>query len=102
MKITPRAEQELKYRLKDGEYLEIGLSGGGCAGLYVTLEKTNSRPTEELSFPENGKLKWACKTSKGYLTGGSLDYVDDGLLAKFNIQLPLGTESCGCGASIKI
>jgi len=102
MTITPRAEQELNSRLSDGEYLEIGLSGGGCAGLTVTLSKTLGKPTEELSFPENGRLKWGCKTSKQYLTGGSLDFVNDGLMAKFDIKLPLGTESCGCGASIKL
>ena len=102
MTITPAAQEKLDNLLSDGEFLEIGLDGGGCAGLTVVLSKTDSKPTEELSFKESGKVRWGCKTSKAYLHGGSLDYVNDGLLAKFDIKLPLGTESCGCGASIKL
>ena len=102
MTITPRAEQELESRLSDGEYLEIGLSGGGCAGLTVTLSKVQWKPIEESSLAVTGRVKWGCETSKRLLKGGSLDYVNDGLMAKFDIKLPLGTESCGCGASIKL
>tara|TARA_B100000029_G_scaffold97908_1_gene88145 strand:- start:282 stop:590 length:309 start_codon:yes stop_codon:yes gene_type:complete len=102
MTITPAAHEQLESRLSDGEFLEIGLNGGGCAGLTIVLTKTLTKPTEELSIPENGKTRWACETSKRLLTGGSLDYVNDGLMATFQIKLPLGTESCGCGASIKL
>ena len=102
MIITQAAKEKLDSLLSDGEYLEIGLSGGGCAGLTVGLSKTHSKPTPELSIPESGKLRWGCKTSKIYLTGGALDWVDDVLHAGFDIKLPLGTESCGCGASIKL
>ena len=102
MTISPAAQEKLESLLLDGEFLEIGLDGGGCAGLTVALSKTHSKPTPELSIPESGKVVWGCKTSKQYLTGGVLDWVDDVLHAGFDLKLPLGTESCGCGASIKL
>lgn len=102
MIITPAAQEKLDNLLSDGEFLEIGLDGSGCAGALVTLSKVRWTPTEESNLAVTGRVKWGCETSKRLLTNGSLDYVDDGLMAKFDIKLPLGTESCGCGASIQL
>ena len=78
MIITDSAQKQLNELLADGECLEIGLKGGGCNGLMITLEKTNSIDTTELSIGD--KTKFADKTSQTYLQGGSLDYEDKGFL----------------------
>ena len=102
MTISPLAHEKLETLLGDGEYLEIALDSGGCAGATVVLSKMNSLPSPELSIPESTKVVWGCNMSKRLLTGGRLDWVDDLLHAGFDLKLPLGTESCGCGASIKL
>ena len=52
------AQKQLNELLADsGECLEIGLKGGGCNGLMITLEKTNSIDTTELSIGEQNQIR---------------------------------------------
>ena len=100
MTITPSAQDQLNYLLEDGECLEIGLKGGGCSGLMITLEKMNSIGTTELSIGDN--TRFADETSQKYLQDGSLDYDDKGFSTTFVVNPSEGTARCGCGDSIAI
>ena len=100
MVITQKAQEQLNELLNSGEYLEIGLKGGGCNGLMITLEKTNSTDTTELSI--GSKTKFADQMSQTYLQGGSLDYEDTGFSKTFVVNPGEGTARCGCGDSIAI
>jgi Fe-S cluster assembly iron-binding protein IscA len=86
--------------LGDGEVLEIGLRGGGCNGLMITLEKMNSTGITELSIGNN--TKFADQISQTYLQGGSLDYEDTGFSKTFVVNPSEGTRRCGCGNSIAL
>jgi Fe-S cluster assembly iron-binding protein IscA len=100
MTITPAAQDQLDAVLSDSEFLEIALSGGGCGGLNIELNLMRGTNSSALSI--NDQVAWGCNLSKALLTGGSLDYARDNLIAKFEVKLPLGIESCGCGASIAL
>ena len=100
MIITDSAQKQLNELLADGECLEIGLKGGGCSGLMITLEKTNSIGTTGLSIGDN--TRFADKMSQKYLQGGSLDYEDKGFSKTFVVNPSEGTARCGCGDSIAI
>ena len=100
MTITPSAQDQLNYLLEDGECLEIGLKGGGCSGLMITLEKMNSIGTTGLSIGDN--TRFADEMSQKYLQGGSLDYEDKGFSKTFMVNPSKGTARCGCGDSIAI
>ena len=100
MIITQKAQDQLNHLLEDGEVLEIGLKGGGCNGLIVTLEKTISTGTTQLSIGEN--TKFADQMSQTYLQGGSLDYEDTGFSKTFVVNPSEGTRRCGCGNSIAL
>ena len=100
MTITPSAQDQLNYLLEEGECLEIGLKGGGCSGLMITLEKMNSIGTTGLSIGDN--TRFADKMSQKYLQGGSLDYEDTGFSKTFVVNPSEGTARCGCGDSIAI
>ena len=100
MIITDSAQKQLNELLADGECLEIGLKGGGCNGLMITLEKTNSTDTTELSIGD--KTKFADQMSQKYLQGGSLDYEDTGFSKTFVVNPSEGTARCGCGDSIAV
>ena len=100
MTITPSAQDQLNYLLEDGECLEIGLKGGGCSGLMITLEKMNSIGITGLSIGDN--TRFADKMSQKYLQGGSLDYEDKGFSKTFVVNPSKGTARCGCGDSIAI
>ena len=100
MIITQKAQDQLNYLLGDGEVLEIGLKGGGCSGLMITLEKMNSTGITELSIGNN--TKFADQISQTYLQGGSLDYEDTGFSKTFVVNPSEGTRRCGCGNSIAL
>lgn len=100
MTITPSAQDQLNYLLEDGECLEIGLKGGGCSGLMITLEKMNSIGTTGLSIGDN--TRFADEMSQKYLQGGSLDYEDKGFSKRFVVNPSESTRRCGCGDSIAI
>ena len=90
MTITPLAQEQLEKLLGSGEVLEIGLKGGGCSGLMITLEKTTSTDTTELSI--GNKTKFADQMSQTYLQGGSLDYKDEGFSKRFVVNPSEGTR----------
>tara|TARA_B100000530_G_scaffold153248_1_gene96246 strand:- start:160 stop:471 length:312 start_codon:yes stop_codon:yes gene_type:complete len=98
--ITQKAQDQLKYLLEDGEVLEIGLRGGGCSGLMITLEKMNSTGITELSIGDT--TRFADQMSQTYLQGGSLDYEDTGFSKTFVVNPSEGTRRCGCGNSIAL
>ena len=100
MIITDSAQKQLNELLADGECLEIGLKGGGCNGLMITLEKMNSIGTTGLSIGDN--TRFADEMSQKYLQGGSLDYEDKGFSKTFVVNPSEGTARCGCGDSIAI
>ena len=102
MTITPEAQRQLDTVLKSGEYLEIGLKGGGCGGATVTMTKEDHKSTDALSIAGTTNVIFADQASKTYLTEGSLDVDNSIFNARFIFKPPLGTESCGCGSSIKI
>tara|TARA_R110002050_G_scaffold19362_1_gene55696 strand:+ start:783 stop:1088 length:306 start_codon:yes stop_codon:yes gene_type:complete len=98
--ITQKAQEQLNELLNSGECLEIGLKGGGCNGLMITLEKMNSTGTTELSIGNN--TRFADKTSQTYLQGGNLDYEDKGFSKRFVVNPSESTRRCGCGDSIAL
>ena len=100
MIVTQKAQDQLKNLLEDGEVLEIGLKGGGCNGLIVTLEKAISTGTTELNIGDN--TRFADQMSQTYLQGGSLDYEDTGFSKTFVVNPSEGTRRCGCGNSIAL
>ena len=100
MVITQKAQEQLNELLNSGECLEIGLRGGGCSGLMITLEKMNSTGTTELSIGDN--TRFADKMAQKYLQGGSLDYEDKGFSKTFVVNPSESTRRCGCGDSIAL
>jgi len=102
VKITQPAAEQLNKLLNPGEYLEIGLVGGGCGGATVTLSRVDSKSTDALNTGETTNVLYADKTAKIYLQGGVIDVDNSVFNARFTFKPPLGTESCGCGASIKL
>ena len=100
MVITERAKDQLNSMLSDGECLEIGLRGGGCNGLLVTLNKVNVSASKELDVADN--VCFADATAKLYLSGGELDYQDEGFSKMFLVNPAEGTAKCGCGNSISL
>lgn len=86
-------------RLADNVFLRMGVKGGGCSGMSYVLEFDSELGPHDKEFLIDG-LKVVCdKKSYLYLSGTTLDYVQQGLQGGFTFVNPNAKSSCGCGTS---
>jgi iron-sulfur cluster assembly protein len=93
--------RELKQAqsLPENVFLRMGVKGGGCSGMSYSLEFDTEMGPHDKEFEIDG-IKIVCdKKSYIYLTGTTLDYVQQGLTGGFTFVNPNAKSSCGCGTS---
>lgn len=104
--LTPRALTELKDLMESqgnpSAALRVWVAGGGCSGLSYGMALDEGQPdTEDELFEQEGVKIVVDPLSLKYMTGSSVDYVDDAMGGGFKIENPNATSSCGCGSSFK-
>jgi len=93
--------KELKRAQNLGEevFLRMGVRGGGCSGMSYALEFDSEKTEHDREFVVDGVKVVVDKKSYLYLTGTTLDYVQQGLTGGFTFVNPNAKSSCGCGTS---
>jgi len=93
--------KELKraQNLGDEVFLRMGVKGGGCSGMSYALEFDTDKTEHDREFDIDGVKVVVDKKSYLYLTGTTLDYVQQGLTGGFTFVNPQAKSSCGCGTS---
>lgn len=87
---------------KDGYFIRVGVSGGGCSGLMYQLTFDNQDQEGDKAFEDNGVKVVVDKKSFLYLIGTTLDY-SGGLNGKgFVFKNPNADRTCGCGESFAV
>lgn len=104
--LTERAASELRDLMvsqeKSHAALRIWVAGGGCSGLSYGMALDENEPEAgDQIFETDGVKVLVDDMSLGYMSGASVDYVDDVLGGGFKIENPNATSSCGCGSSFK-
>ncbi len=104
--LTEKAASELKGLMaqenKADAALRVWVAGGGCSGLSYGMALDDNAPeAEDQVFEQDGVKIFVDPLSLNYMSGSSVDYVDDVLGGGFKIENPNATSSCGCGSSFK-
>jgi iron-sulfur cluster assembly accessory protein len=104
--LTDRAASELTELItsqdKQGSALRVWVAGGGCSGLQYGMALDDSAPEDgDQVFEDHGVKIYVDELSLNYMSGASVDYVDDVLGGGFKIENPNAVSSCGCGSSFK-
>jgi len=87
---------------KDVKFIRLGVKGGGCAGYEYYIEDTTSYINMSDKLENYGKFTVVVdEMSVPFLSGSTLDWVQDGLNEFFKIINPKEESSCGCGVSIQ-
>ena len=102
-KVTNRAFKRLSEinAGNDGKALRIAVEGGGCSVFQYEISLGN--PTEEdLVIEGDGEKVIIDAASLPFLENAIIDYADELIGARFVIENPNATSSCGCGTSFSI
>jgi iron-sulfur cluster assembly protein len=92
----------LAAREKQGEYLRIAISGGGCNGLSYKLRfAAEPRRGDILVRTAGARVLVDSKTAL-YLKGTVLDYSSQLIAGGFKFTNPNAKASCSCGESFSV
>ena len=102
--LTPKAIEMVRSALsetdgEDGEYLRVGVKGGGCAGFQYSLTFTDEVDDDDVLLVTQGVCVVTDTFSGAYLKGTELDYVETLQGAGFKFINPQARRTCGCGSS---
>lgn len=101
--LTPEAVAHAKRLMTrkghEGDYLRVGVKGGGCSGFeYVIKLDANRRETDFENDYDGIKVLVDPKSAE-FLVGTTLAYSSDLLSGGFVFENPNAARSCGCGTS---
>ena len=101
--IQERAEEELNNKLQDGQFLRVGVTPGGCAGLTYSAELGSNLGDDEGVVFQSGKIRVVADVEAvQFLDGLVIDYSDDLLHGGLQFTNQKSKGSCGCGQSFKL
>lgn len=103
-KVTERAFArlaEINATAGESRALRVAVSGGGCSGFQyeITLDDPG---TDDLVLEGQGQKVLVDTVSLPFLADATIDFSDELIGARFVIQNPNATSSCGCGTSFSI
>lgn len=102
-KVTERAFERLAEINADGDtkVLRVAVEGGGCSGFQyeITLGETSDG---DLVLEGGGQKVVIDEISLPFLSNAVIDFSDELIGARFVIENPNATSSCGCGTSFSL
>lgn len=94
--------QSLISREKQGEYLRIAITGGGCNGLSYKLRFAPEPKRGDIVVATGGARVLVDPKTALYLKGTILDYSNRMVGGGFKFSNPNAKASCSCGESFSI
>jgi len=105
VKIPPKVTDRAFSRINDIGHprcLRIAVEGGGCSGFQYDIKLESTIKDDDSVFKKNGASVVIDSVSMGFLTGAIIDFSEELIGARFTINNPNATSSCGCGTSFSI
>lgn len=97
-KVKTLVDEEGKPDLK----LRVFVTGGGCSGFQYGFSFEESVSDEDTIVQNKGATMLVDPLSYQYLVGSKVDYVENLEGARFIVNNPMATTTCGCGSSFSI
>ena len=102
-KVTSRAFERLAEigAADQGKALRVAVEGGGCSGFQydIALDAPNDG---DLVLEGAGEKVVVDEMSLPFLSNAVIDFSEELIGARFVIENPNATASCGCGTSFSI
>ncbi|MAK93968.1 MAG: iron-sulfur cluster insertion protein ErpA [Gammaproteobacteria bacterium] len=97
-KVKSLIAEEENDRLK----LRVFVTGGGCSGFQYGFSFDETVNEDDTIIENNNAELLVDPLSYQYLVGAKIDYVEGLEGARFVVDNPMATTTCGCGASFSI
>lgn len=84
--------------------LRVSVLGGGCSGFQYRfeLEGPEARAEDDIALEKNGAVVLIDAVSAPFLDGAVIDFKQELIGARFAIENPNATSTCGCGTSFSV
>lgn len=107
MKLPPKVTERAFERLAEigaadqGKALRVAVEGGGCSGFQYEIA-LDDPAEDDLVLEGNGQKVVVDTVSLPFLENATIDFSEELIGARFVIDNPNATSSCGCGTSFSI
>lgn len=85
----------------EGKALRVAVDGGGCSGFQYDISLDTPSP-DDLVLEGGGEKVVVDEVSLPYLANAVIDFTEELIGARFVIENPNATSSCGCGISFSM
>ena len=101
--VTPRAFARLAEigAADQGQALRVAVEGGGCSGFQYEIALDAPRD-DDLVLEGSGEKVVVDSISLPFLSNATIDFSEELIGARFDIDNPNATSSCGCATSISM
>lgn len=103
-RVTPRAFERLAEINKSADVpkaLRVAVDGGGCSGFQYNIDL--DEPADgDLVLEGDGQKVVVDEVSLPFLANAVIDFSEELIGARFVIENPNATSSCGCGTSFSM
>ena len=79
--------------------LRVAVEGGGCSGFQYDISLEDTSADDDLVLEKDGAKVLIDPVSLPFLSKATIDYTSEIIGARFVIENPNATSSCGCGTS---
>jgi iron-sulfur cluster assembly accessory protein len=103
-KVTERAFArlaEINEASGEAKALRVAVEGGGCSGFQYEI-KLDDPSTDDLVLEGAGQKVVVDSVSLPFLADAVIDFTEELIGARFTIENPNATSSCGCGTSFSM
>lgn len=92
---------EIAEATGDARPLRVAVEGGGCSGFQYDI-RLDDPAADDLVLEKGGMKVLVDAVSLPFLQNAVIDFSEELIGARFVIQNPNATSSCGCGTSFSI
>jgi len=103
-KVTSRAFArlaEINAAAGEAKALRVAVEGGGCSGFQYEI-KLDDPTADDLVLEEAGQKVVVDSVSLPFLADAVIDFTEELIGARFTIENPNASSSCGCGTSFSM
>ncbi len=92
---------EIAEATGDARPLRVAVEGGGCSGFQYDI-RLDDPAADDLVLEKDGLRVLVDAVSLPFLQNAVIDFSEELIGARFVIQNPNATSSCGCGTSFSV